>query len=144
MKPANSFSFKLHALTFTIDKLANEILLKHSDLNFPQFLILLCYVEHPGQSQKFASEWLQLTEATISHMVIKVSKLGYLVVKDDIKDARKRNINPTSKGVTLIRHIYPVLENELAKHLAVIPMSNLNHMIKDMDKIKNSITNKCM
>lgn len=139
MNLSNTFSFKLHALTYTIDMIANKVLQEHSDINFPQFLVILCFTQNPGETQKFASDWLQVTEPTISHMVNNISKLSYLLVKKDSKDARKKCIYPTEKGIKIINEIYPIFEATLTPHISVISNKRLQQMIEDMDSIKNSI-----
>lgn len=139
MKPANSFSFKLHSLTYTVDKLANKIIKENSDINFPQFFILLCVTQHPGQSQKFAASWLQVTEATVSHMVSKMAKLNLISIKEHTKDTRKKKIYATLDGKNLVNNIYPLMEQELAKHLSVISKDRLEQMITDFSSMKQSI-----
>lgn len=139
MKYIETFSYKIHALTYTIDALATAVLKNNSDLNFPQFLILLCFIENQGQTQKFASEWLQLTEATVSYMIKRMVKEGHLRVDLNPNDKRNKKIYATRKGVKAINHIYPLLEAALAKHLQQVSSSQIDRMIIEMDIIKKSI-----
>jgi DNA-binding MarR family transcriptional regulator len=139
MKHSDTFSFKIHALTYSIDLLANNVLKKNSDINFSQFLILLCYTENPGKTQKFASNWLQITEATVSYMIKRMVSRGYLQIENDTTDGRIKHINPTLNCVKLIQYIYPLLEAALALHLANLANNQVNEMMKNADKITQSI-----
>ena len=139
MKYIETFSYKIHALTYTIDTLASAVLKANSKINFPQFLILLCFIENQGQTQRFAADWLQLTEATVSYMIKRMVKEGHLRVELNPHDKRNKKIYATRKGVKEINHIYPLLEEALAKHIQQLSSSQIDLMIKDMDIIKKSI-----
>ncbi len=139
MNYSSSFSYKIHELTYSIDMLADNILRENSDINLPQFLIILCFIENSGQTQKFASEWLQLTEATVSYMVKRVSQKGYLIIKKDKNDSRNKKIYATRNGVNLIASVYPILEASLEKHLSIIPQAQVEQMKKNMSLVKNNI-----
>lgn len=139
MKYADTFSYKVHALTFTIDFLANQILKKETSINFPQFLILLCFTENPGESQKFASEWIQVTEATVSYMIKKMTEKGYLQFQNHPEDRRTKKIFPTFEGSALIQRVYPMLEKTLETHIKKIPSEDVQTMRSSIDTIIQSI-----
>lgn len=144
MSYSNTFSYKIHALTFTVDYLANAVLRQNSDINFSQFLILLCFTENPGQTQKFAAKWLQHTEATVSYMVKRMTGKGYLEVEQDPIDRRNKVIHPTLKGSTLMANLYPLLEEALMSHVEKIPSTELNTMMTNMDLLMNSILSQSL
>jgi DNA-binding MarR family transcriptional regulator len=125
-----------------MDTLAESVMKTHSNLSFAQFLVLLCSYVNPGRTQKFTSSWLQITEATVSYMVKRLTKLGYLEVRLDKLNARSRQLFLTDEGAELVRHIYPLLEDALRPHLSQIPASEVTKMISQFDVIHQSIENQ--
>jgi DNA-binding MarR family transcriptional regulator len=139
MKFANTFSFKVHALTYAIDYLANQVLKKNSTLNFPQFLILLCYTQNPGQTQKFGAQWLQITEATVSYMVKKMFRQGYLSFVQDKDDHRIKHLFPSQQCIDSVQKLYPLLEKALSKHLYSVADQDMKVSLKVMDQLMDSL-----
>lgn len=140
MKPSETFSYKIHALVCALDEIADRLIREHGDLNFPQFELVLCVVENPGETQKSAARWLQLTEATISYTVKRLAQKKYLAIKDDPVDGRTKRLYATKKGEAAVKTIYPVLEKALAPHLHKINPADLAKTVKSMDIIMESIT----
>jgi DNA-binding MarR family transcriptional regulator len=72
-------------------------------------------------------------------MIKRMVSRGYLQIENDTKDGRIKHINPTLNCVKLIQHIYPLLEAALALHLANLANNQVNEMMKNADKITQSI-----
>lgn len=139
MKPSNTLSFKLHAIVCMIDEIASYLLKQNTNINLPQFLVLLCVYENPGSSQKFIANWLQLTEATVSYTVKVVIEKGYLKIESDKSDLRGNRVLITSSGRNLIEQAYPMYEKTLEKYFSVLSKSELNLFVTYLNKIINSI-----
>lgn len=139
MTYAETFSYKIHALTYAIDMLAHQVLKQYSDLNFAQFLILLCFTENPGETQKFASEWLQITEATVSYMIKRMKTKDYLSIEGDVQDRRVKKIYPTSSGTATINRLYPLLEKALKDHLDTLSSEQIKVTTSVFDSLMQSI-----
>jgi MarR family transcriptional regulator for hemolysin len=122
-----------------MDKLARVVLKSNSDVNLPQFLAILCVYENPGQSQKFIADWLQLTEATVSYMVNKLSETDYLKFEKNSNDNKSRKVYVTKRGTGLVKKIYPLLEKTIEPHISIINDDKLFEMLKNIDAIKESI-----
>ncbi|MEI7918318.1 MAG: MarR family transcriptional regulator [Candidatus Saccharibacteria bacterium] len=142
MDPSNTLSYKLHAVVYSIDALSNRIFKDYSDINFPQFLIILCAYQNPGHTQKFSASWLQLTEATVSYMVKVVHKKGYIEVRLDEDDLRTRNIFVTDSGKELIERIYPMLEESLGGLFGDIDSKKMAEFVQGLDLVYKSLNNK--
>lgn len=141
MKPSTTLSFQLHGLVYSIDKLAAELLKAESDINFPQFLIVLCAYQHPGCSKKYMADWLQLTEATVSSTSSKVFAKGYIKISADSKDARAKKIVVTRKGRQLVDRIYPIFEAALEPHFKAVSAADQKKLQHSIITIKASIDN---
>ncbi len=139
MQPASTLSFRLHALVYSIDKLGSAVLKQHTSVSFPQFLVILCAHQTPGHTQKFAAEWLQITEATVSYQVKRLVQTGYLEIKQDTADGRTKRVHATKKGQQLITTIYPVLEKALEPHIGKLSSDELARMQKGINVIYESI-----
>jgi DNA-binding MarR family transcriptional regulator len=139
MKPSSTLSFRLHALVYSIDSLACRVVNAHADISFPQFLVILCAFENPGRTQKFAAEWLQITEATISYMVKRLVHANYLEVKKGKADGRTKKVYATEKGRLLIDELYPVLEKKLEPHFDKLNTKKRKVMQEGIETIHESI-----
>lgn len=139
MQPSSTLSFRLHALVYSMDSLAGRVLKQHTDISFPQFLIVLCAHQNPGHSQRFAAEWLQITEATVSYLVKRVADNNYIEARKDAADSRAKRIYATHKGCRLIEELYPLLEQALAPHVNQLNNHELLGMTKAIDKLYASI-----
>lgn len=139
MNPVSTLSFQLHALVYSIDKLSSAVLKQHTNISFPQFLVILCAHQNPGHTQKFAAEWLQITEATVSHLVKRLAQTGFLEIKQDAADGRTKRVYATKKGHALISKIYPLLEKALEPHVRKLSSNKLAGMQKSINMIFESI-----
>lgn len=137
-----TFGYQLHALTYSVDVLAEETLRAHSDLSFPQFLVILCAVEHPGESLAFASEWVQISQPTMTYMTKRLSDRGYIRVDRDEQDKRAKRLWPTELGKETIAHLYPLLESALTPHLETLSPADLEAMLQSMQALFLSITSR--
>ncbi len=142
MKPSESLSYRLHALVYSIDKLASRTLKQQGSINLSQFLVVLCAYQNPGQSQRFAADWLQLSEATVSYMISKLEVSGYVNLKNDTADVRSKQVYVTDKGRQLIERVYPVLERDLTVHFDAVSSGDLAKITQGINKIYESINNK--
>ena len=139
MRPSSTFSYKIHALVYSMDKLASDVLKKNSDVNFPQFLVILCAFENPGRTQRFVADWLQLTEATVSYMVTKLTRAGYMQTKLGANDSRSKAVYVTSKGEALVKKNYPLLEQAIQPHIEALPSKKVLELMSGVDAIHASI-----
>jgi DNA-binding MarR family transcriptional regulator len=144
MNPSNTISFKLHAIVYKMDAIANQIIKADSDMNLAQFLLVLCVYENPGVNQRFIANWLQLTEATVSYTMGIVVKKGLLCIQQDNSDSRVNYISITSKGKSIIETIYPTLENALINDFSVLSSAEFSRFNKTLDKLIGSIEKECI
>lgn len=139
MQNVTTLNMQLHGLVHALDALGADILKKHSDLNYAQFQVLLCIYQNPGRSQRFAADWLQLTQATISHMIKGVQGAGYITVSPHPVDARTKELKATAKGAALVERLYPRFEATLGPHFAKVESRSLDELSCTISKIRDSI-----
>ena len=141
MKYSSTLSFQLHSLVYGIDALAGRIVARHSDISFPQFLVLLCVFYNPATSQKHASHWLNLSEATVSYMVKILLAKGYISVTRPSTDVRQKLLDLTPSGRTVVDFVYPLLEEALRPHFLVLPEDELSRLLSSIEALQKSIHN---
>ena len=142
---SDDIAYKLHALVYSIDREASKLVKQHSSINYPQFLIMLCFYQNPGQTQKFAANWLQLTEATISHMVKNLAVLGLLQLRKDVKDSRVNRVMTTNKGTKTVEYIYPKLTNIMEASYMSLGSKRVEQFSETLDELHKLINkgDKC-
>ena len=135
----DDLAYKLHALVYSIDNEAAKVLKASSRVNYSQFLMILCFYQNSGQTQKFAAHWLQLTEATVSHTVKNLAKSDLLKISKDPQDSRVHHIYPTKSGTQIIKSVYPLLVKMMAEHYKSLGKKNVELFSSMIDELNKSI-----
>lgn len=115
---SQTYVYKLHTLTSTLDKAFDIVLIKYADISFSQFSLLLGVAQFESASQQSIANFLQVTSSAVSRQVDLANKNGYLVVNAVKNNRRKNCISLTPKGHNIIQKGHEVLENHLFKIFA--------------------------
>ncbi len=135
----NEISFRLHALVYSIDKIANQVLREHGSNTFPQFLVVLCVYTNPHSTQKFIADWLQITEATVCFTVKRLVAAGLIHVEADPNDLRTKRLTATSSGIKFIESVYPKLDQAIAPHYSKLTPKQLSDLMNSISILQTSI-----
>lgn len=115
---SQTYVYKLHTLTSTLDKAFDIVLIKYADISFSQFSLLLGVGQFESASQQSIANFLHVTSSAVSRQVELAKRNGYLDVSVERGNRRKNCISLTPKGHTVIQKGHEALENHLFKIFA--------------------------
>jgi DNA-binding MarR family transcriptional regulator len=73
-----------------------------------QFAYMLVICENPGLSQKELSQRLQIDKGSVTRMMSRLQKKGYIDQQSSKQDKRMSLLYPTELGIKAYRHIAPI------------------------------------
>jgi DNA-binding MarR family transcriptional regulator len=93
--------FRLYRLHKAMNRLYNPVL-KTLKLTYPQYLVMLVLWQvNTGISVKTLGEKLDLDSGTLSPLLKRLEKIGYITRSRSVNDERHVNISLTEQGKTL-------------------------------------------
>ncbi|MCC5797141.1 MAG: MarR family transcriptional regulator [Methylophaga sp.] len=119
LKLDNQLCFALYGATNAITRLYRE-LLKDYDLTYPQYLVLLVLWQQDGVPVKTLSERLKLDTGTLSPLIKRLEKNGFIVRKRSEVDERMVHVHLTQHAKA-IEPAVANIQNQVACH------TNLNN-----------------
>jgi len=134
-----STAYQLHVLVRLLDKAADKIILRYSDLTYSQFLILV-HLQQGEQkiSQKALAMILQVTEAAISRQVEVLRQKSYLTRLPEKSDRRKHVIKITVEGQKVLQKLLELLQikqKEIFATLSGLQLASFNQTIQQIISI---------
>lgn len=100
LKLDNQLCFALYSATNAITRLYRE-LLKDYDLTYPQYLVLLVLWQQDGVPVKTLSERLKLDTGTLSPLIKRLEKNGFIVRKRSEVDERMVHVHLTQHAKSI-------------------------------------------
>lgn len=110
---SQTYVYKLHTLTSTLDKAFDLVLNEYSDISFSQFSLLLSVNEFGSANQRVIAKFLHVTPAAVSRQVEVAQKRGYLKVKPVDGNRRENSIVLTTLGDEVIQKGHEALKVHL-------------------------------
>lgn len=141
MDIASTLTFRLHALVYTLDTIADSVITRQSPINFSQFLVLLSVYQHSGATQKHIASWLHITEATVSYTVSKLVGAGLLIAAPSPQDGRKNSLTLTDDGQALVQRLYTQLDQAIKPLFATLPKTRLKRLDRDIEMLVGVLNN---
>lgn len=138
----DTLSFRLHGLVYSMDKVASDFLRRKSNITLPQFQVIVCLYYHPNSNQSFIADWLQITEATTSHLAKQVITKGYVIAEQDPQDRRAKNLRATAAGMELVDELYPQLDALITPHYEVLTLAEREILLDSVKRVRTSIINR--
>lgn len=114
-----AFSPLLH-LTYVLQQLTDENLLKSSGVGLSQTRIMSVLSLSIPQSQRHVARLLQQTEANVSRQLKVMKRHGLVSVIKNSKDARIRGVKLTSKGASKYHRALKVINAQEAEMLKLL------------------------
>ena len=99
--------FRLYSVSRKMTK-AYQPLLEKYDLTYPQYIVMLGVFETKKIDFKELGEKVNLQTGTLTPIVQKLEKMGYVKREKNTKDYRKINVTLTQKGESLNTEIIDV------------------------------------
>lgn len=81
MKFSETYLYKLHILTNTLDQVFDKVLRKHAGISLSQFTLLAAVSQHQAINQRQAARFLGRSPAAINRQVSLAERHGWLEVE---------------------------------------------------------------
>jgi DNA-binding MarR family transcriptional regulator len=104
----------LHTLTAHLDRAADRILRAEQGVSYRRFLTLFAVRELGVTSQRALSEWMGVTEPSVSRMTRVLVEAGLLDASDDPAGGNRRRLQLTPSGNHLVARCGGILEDRFA------------------------------
>lgn len=132
LKIDKQLCFRLYAVSREMTK-AYEPWLKKFNLTYPQYVVMLVLFEHKKIDFHELSEIVQLKTGTLTPIINRLSKIGYLIKVKNKDDKRKIFIELSKKGEKLNDDIIEVPVSLSSK--LDIPIEMYNSLVKELDDL---------
>jgi DNA-binding MarR family transcriptional regulator len=137
---SQTYLYKMHKLTSSLDTVFDQNLRKYADIGLSQFTLLLSVDQHQPVSQRKIATFLNISPGAISRQVEIAHKNGWITIQNDSKDRRGQLLNLTAKGkqkiadgiIALEQHVFQIFKDENAQtnlmgHIELL-QTNINKM----------------
>ena len=124
--------FRLYSVSRKMTK-AYQPLLEKYDLTYPQYIVMLGVFETKKIDFKELGEKVNLQTGTLTPIVQKLEKMGYVKREKNTKDYRKINVTLTDKGESLNSEIIDVPFGLATKLQISIQMYET--LVKELDEL---------
>ncbi|UII24483.1 MarR family transcriptional regulator [Fulvivirga maritima] len=124
----------------------SKIMEKEYGLSIPQFLCLSYLEKSPGyhRSQKELKEQLNLNSSTVTGIINRLEKRGYVARMPKSGDKRITHITLTALGIKLLENAPNVLHDKLSKKLETLSTEEIEMVNKSLEIITNAMQIKEM
>lgn len=122
-----TYLYKLHRLTTSIDTAFDQTLRKHANISLSQFTLLLSINQFQPVSQRKIATFLNITPAAVSRRVEVAQRNRWIELDSQLSDGRMQALQLTKKGEKMITQGLATLEEYLF-HLFNFSGSNTNLM----------------
>ncbi len=141
MKFNKSIVYQLHAVTYSMDKVAGEILAEQKKLSYSQFLIMIGVYYNQGATQKFLQDHTLLTNAAVSKSLTILEKRKLISRKESKTNRRENSINLTASGKSCVEEMSQVLDAKFQSYLAGLKEKEVSNMSSSLGKILINLNN---
>lgn len=130
---SETYLYKLHKLTNSLDKVFDQNLRQHANIGLSQFSLLLSVNQHQPVKQRAVAKFLDLSTSAISRQVDIASQNGWVSISGADEDKRAQVLNLTAKGKATItkgmaaleEHVFSIFNHDntqtnLMEHIEVL------------------------
>jgi DNA-binding MarR family transcriptional regulator len=110
---SQTYLYKLHRLTNTLDKVFDQTLLTYAGISLSQFTLLLAVTQGTFENQRKVAAYLELSPGAVSRQVEIAHQKGWIDTSDSADDRRNQILNITPAGRLMILKAKRVLEKRL-------------------------------
>lgn len=117
---SQTYLYKMHRLTNSLDKLFDANLRQHAAIGLSQFTLLLAVSQHKAASQRTLATFLGVSPGAISRQVEIAQKHGLITIQSSTQDRRGQLVSITTLGqqkitdgiATLEQHVFAIFNDE--------------------------------
>jgi DNA-binding MarR family transcriptional regulator len=143
MKTANggkqSSASSLHHLTFVLQQLADEVLMKEAKIGLAQVRIMDYLHTSSPRSQRVVAMKLAQSEANVSRQLHLMKTRGLVKITRNKKDARQRDVTLTTKGSSKRKQAEKILQSQYKETMKLVPSSEANLFEKTVNHLLTAL-----
>lgn len=133
---SQTYLYKLHKLTNSLDKTFDQYLRRHANIGLSQFTLLLTINQHQSANQRTVANFLDISAGAVSRQVT-IAVTGKLVTVSSTFDRRQQKLELTSAGKAAIDKGLAVLEQHV---FGIFDQSDSNaHLMSHIDMLLDNI-----
>ncbi len=134
----------IHTLYFTIQKRLESLLLKHQDVSFSQFMILIGFSceEYPHLTQAKLAENLSLTEATVSRHITTLVNKNFLIKERVPSNKKSYQLTLTPLGIKAYTKAKKLVTKELDSYFSVLEEKDKKMIVRHFTTVTTSLQQK--
>ena len=113
-------------------------------ITYPQYLVLLVLWEKDQQPVNDIAKRLHLETNTVTPLLQRMEKAGFIVRKRGVKDTRQRIVSLTPKGIAMREQAKNIPDDLSKQVLQHVSMEEITNIIPSLDKLIEGLqqTNK--
>jgi DNA-binding MarR family transcriptional regulator len=136
----NQICFRLYTAARLVTQ-AYTPMLTQLGITYPQYLVLMVLWEKDCQPVNDIAHRLLLETNTVTPMLQRMEKLGFLSRNKGEQDKRQQIVTLTKKGKQLEAEAHALIPTGMDKQLAACPLSleGYQHLAQELDSIINTL-----
>ncbi len=136
----NQICFRLYTAARLVTQ-AYTPMLTQLGITYPQYLVLMVLWEKDCQPVNDIAHRLLLETNTVTPMLQRMEKLGFLSRNKGEQDKRQQIVTLTEKGKQLEAEAHALIPTGMGKQLAACPLSleGYRHLAQELDSIINTL-----
>ncbi len=134
----SGIGYKLHKLTFALDRRADSLLQDKLDITLSQFILLLGTAHYPQTSQCTVARFLNLTQAAVSRQIDTLVERKLVSRTENSENRREHVLALTTSGDEVLTLAKAEIET-LYKRLLDISNADLKTFTRILDALINEV-----
>ena len=126
---------QLHRLVFMMNKSINNVLVEHTELNFPQFLVLITLTFTENRTQSKIAEDHNVDPAVLSRQVQTMKGKGLLNVVENPDNRREKLLSPTAKAKKELQRSFGLINNRITHPKDILSRQDHQSFTKILDQL---------
>lgn len=137
-----SLSAKIIQVACILTKSADALLLKHTDLTYAQFKVMLTLEKHTSLSQKEVAEKLDLTQAAVSRLTEHLRHKNLVARKTNQQNRRQNVLTVTPHGHQHLQRAWKKITAAEQELFADFPLATQTELLELLDKVSSHLEKK--
>ncbi len=139
----NEVIIKIRQIVRSIN-LESKKIQKEYGVSIPQVLCLSYIRESPNfqTTQKNIRNYLNLNASTVTGIINRLEKKGYIARLPKLGDRRITSITLTGAGQRLLDRLPPLMQEQLIEKISELPQEKVNHINSGLDELINLLNIK--
>ena len=117
-----------------------EVRMSGHSLSSAQWRLLVLACKYPGSSQGSFAEKLEIEPISVSRLIDRMAKGGWLKRQDDPRDRRVKLVLPTEKALSAYREIMDIADDVYREALAGLSDAEAEALLQGLACISRNLT----